>query len=281
MHDFDPQAVFLFSCCCRRFLMQDDVELETLPFEGIAPTFGFYTYCEFNGNSSCIQLMNSTLVAVGIREGPSRSDFLSYERDRFMEEYPGKNLPEENSVNSRLVHFLAAVTSELEAANRELLKISSTDSLTQINNRGSLDSVLQREITDANRTGRIFSIVLMDVDHFKQINDTLGHISGDLLLENIARVLKETTRKTDFVGRWGGDEFLIILPDTSPEDAFKVARKMGENIFAMNLPEIGPVTSSLGVTGFKSTDDEKSIIARADEALYQAKSSGRNQVCQK
>jgi diguanylate cyclase (GGDEF)-like protein len=281
MSDFDPQAVFLFSCCCRRFLMQDDVELETLPFEGIAPAFGFYTYCEFNGNSSSIQLMNSTLVAVGVREGPARSDFLSYEKGLFLEESLGKNFSDENSVSTRLVHFLGAVTRELEVANRELLKLSSTDSLTQINNRGSLDTVLQKEITDATRSGRNFSIILMDVDHFKQINDTLGHIYGDQLLENIARVLRETTRKSDFVGRWGGDEFLIILPDTVQDDAVKVAGKLLENITAMNLPEIGPVSSSLGVTGFKSTDNEKSMVARADEALYLAKSSGRNQVCQK
>ncbi len=281
MREFEPEVVFLYSCCCRRFLMQNDVELETLPFESIAPTFGFYTYGEFHGTGSNIKLMNSTLVAVGFREGPGQHAHNTAADKRSTNEISDSNLQSEGKVIPRLVHFLGAITVELEQANRELLHLSSTDSLTQINNRGSLDHLLNKELARASRYATVFSIILLDIDFFKQVNDTHGHASGDMLLEHLSKILKENIRESDSLGRWGGDEFLIILPETGQADAFRVAEKLRQSISLTDFPEIGHISSSFGVTSCRPKDNEKTILSRADEALYAAKNSGRNQVCRK
>ncbi|GAP21428.1 diguanylate cyclase [Leptolinea tardivitalis] len=271
---FDPDVLFLFSCCCRRFLMQNDVEKETSPFESIAPTFGFYTYGELHGTGENVKVLNSTLVAVGFREGPPENTFrLGMEEDQ-----NDLSINHPQNTTLRLVHFLGAVTDELEQANEELQLLSCTDSLTQINNRGSLDISINKELARAARYSSMFSVILFDIDLFKHINDTFGHNAGDTMLQQIAETVRKTVRESDFVGRWGGDEFLIILPQTDLTRATQVAEKIREKISALDIPEIGHISCSFGVTSCCESDSEKSIIERADQALYDAKSAGRNQV---
>ncbi len=279
MAQFSPQVIFLYTCGCRRFLMQEDVELETLPFEALAPSFGFYTYGEFFG-SSPPTLLNSTMVAVSLREGaePLREsveprsihDAQSQHRDP----YTNKHV----RVISRLLRFISAVTSELEASNREVTKLSITDRLTQLVNRTYLEQALDEWIHLATEHGTPFAVILLDMDHFKQINDTHGHLVGDDVLVRMAHVLTANARNVDIVGRWGGEEFLMITPNISMDEARQLAEKLRLAIESFELPVVGRMTSSFGVAEYTPGDDSSKLIARADTALYAAKKAGRNRV---
>lgn len=277
---FAPQAVFLYTCSCRRFLMQQDVELETLPFEAVAPTFGFYTYGEFFGPAAHVRLLNATMVAVGLREGSPQQATAAITQDRksvvsaAQDPFAHKHA----RIISRLIHFIGVVTEELEQTNRELTQLSLTDSLTQIYNRMKLDVVLAEEIARATRYQYTFSVILLDIDHFKQVNDTHGHIVGDAVLVRLACILRKHIRESDTLGRWGGEEFLMILPHTDLEQACALAEKLRQTIEAEVFPVAGYKTCSFGITSCYPGDNMTRLLARADHALYEAKDLGRNRV---
>ncbi|MBK1842326.1 GGDEF domain-containing protein [Azospirillum sp. YIM B02556] len=279
MSRFAPEAVFLYTCGCRRFLMQEDADLETAPFQTIAPTAGFYTYGEFFGQGHGLHLLNSTMVAVGMREGPRIAQGAAVP--------PAAELPAEvadpyankhSRVVSHLVHFIDAVTRDLEASNRELTRLSITDKLTQLSNRAMLDVTLDKEISRSNRHGETFSVILIDIDHFKQVNDRHGHNVGDAVIVHVAQVMKRMLRDCDTFGRWGGEEFLAILPNTPSDKAEQVAETMRKAVQESRVPVVDSKTVSLGVTSFRIGDTPALLVGRADKALYGAKIAGRNRV---
>ena len=279
MAQFDPQAIFLYTCSCRRFLMQESVELETLPFEEIAPTFGFYTYGEFYGSSK-LSLLNATMVAVGLREGPKNQlEAAKQEVALLSASNPSDPLANQHArVVSRLMRFIKVVSAELEASIKDATKLSVTDQLTQLVNRMQLDHVLNQQVKLANRYGTLFSIILLDMDYFKQINDTHGHLVGDKVLIKVAQTIQQQTRDVDIVGRWGGEEFLIILPSTDSRHAGLLAEKLRLALVGIDLPLVGSITASFGVTGFVAGDNPETLVSRADTALYTAKNAGRNRI---
>lgn len=279
MARFSPQAVFLYTCGCRRFLMQEDVELETLPFETFAPTFGFYTYGEFFG-ATRLTLLNSTMVAVSLREGASARQ-TSAEISPTDPAPPVLRDPYANKharIIARLLRFISTVTAELEASNRAITKLSITDRLTQLVNRIRLDQVLGEQIELASRYGTPFAVILVDVDHFKQVNDLHGHLIGDEVLVRVAHALRDHTRKVDVVGRWGGEEFMVIAPNTGTDEAAWLAEKLRLAIERIDIPDVGRKTCSFGVTAYEQGDDPTTLVSRADAALYAAKAAGRNRV---
>jgi len=159
---------------------------------------------------------------------------------------------------------------------------ASTDALTQCGNRQALDSALHREIDLAQRDQIPLSVILFDFDHFKQINDKLGHQGGDQVLKLACANIQNSMRKTDLLFRYGGEEFLILLHKTDQEGALKIAEKIREQIEAADMnfkDQPVAVTISLGVATLAEYDDISSLIERADKALYNAKRRGRNQVC--
>lgn len=281
MRAFMPDAVFLYTCGCRRFLMQEEVELETLPFQKIAPTVGFYTYGEFFGRNNKLHLLNSAMVAVGMREGQHnrktiypKKQWADVKISQVDDPYVNKHI----RVISHLMHFINVVTSELEQVNSELELLSITDKLTQIYNRVKLDSVLSHEINYASRYQSEFSVILIDIDHFKQVNDVHGHNTGDAVLIFMAQILKENIRNSDVLGRWGGEEFLIILPKTNAEQAFELAEKIRVTVETAKFPVVIHKTISVGVTQYCGDDSVIELIERADRGLYEAKNTGRNKV---
>ena len=167
----------------------------------------------------------------------------------------------------------------LEEKNRQLERLSSTDGLTQISNRVKLDEQFREQLQHAQRYDTPFSILLCDVDFFKRINDTYGHQSGDQVLIEMAALLKRGMRQTDHVGRWGGEEFLVILPETALEDALALAERLRVTIAAHDFPGCSTsVTISAGLSGYRTGDTQDAMVERADQALYRAKSEGRNRV---
>lgn len=153
-----------------------------------------------------------------------------------------------------------------------------TDKLTGLFNRSIIDTLIQVEIERAKRNNKPISVLLFDIDHFKKINDTYGHDKGDYALKTIAEIARRTLRKSDYIIRWGGEEFLVILPETDLDGAKKVAEKIRSNVENYNLKVIGKVTVSIGVTMLKMGEPLDNAIKRADEALYAAKNKGRNRV---
>lgn len=159
-----------------------------------------------------------------------------------------------------------------------LFSQSITDSLTELNNRSRLDVLLNEELAKSDRYATAFSLILTDIDHFKRVNDNFGHQTGDRVLKEVARILSENIRGTDVVGRWGGEEFMIICPGTDASSAGILAEKLRE-LIARGIKGEGAVTASFGVTQYRSGDTPLSIMARVDRALYRAKEEGRNRTC--
>jgi len=156
--------------------------------------------------------------------------------------------------------------------------MSVTDRLTGIYNRHKLDEVLEHEMNRYNRYREAFCVLLIDVDHFKQVNDVYGHQAGDIVLQLLSKVLKENTRGSDFVGRWGGEEFLIIAPKTTVEEVSVLAEKLRSQVESKDFPDVGAITASFGVAEYVYGETIANFINRADDALYSAKRGGRNRV---
>ncbi|MBI5681580.1 MAG: diguanylate cyclase [Deltaproteobacteria bacterium] len=188
--------------------------------------------------------------------------------------------------NTSLKRQLDETTKDLEDKKERLDKVNKmavTDPLTQIPNRRSLDLRLIHEINRVKRYGGSLSIVFIDLDHFKKINDTYGHSVGDEVLIAFASLLQNHLRETDYAGRYGGEEFTIILPGTDRKGARIVAERirieMKEKAFMDKKKSIClKVTASFGITEYKDGDDGKTILERADSALYQAKETGRDRI---
>ena len=170
------------------------------------------------------------------------------------------------------------------ADNRRLEALATTDPLTRVLNRRALLDRLTAEVDRARRFNSSLTLLLLDVDHFKQINDTTGHLGGDSVLRQLGTVLEDVVRKVDVVARYGGEEFVLILPETASEGAIIFAERLRERIaeqeFDVGSEQPVRLTVSIGIATFPSpriatTED---FFARADEALYRAKSGGRNQV---
>ena len=153
---------------------------------------------------------------------------------------------------------------------------SITDPLTNIYNRRFFMQMLEREIERTRRNGKPFSLIMFDLDHFKKINDSFGHATGDMVLKKVTETVKKRIRKTDCFARWGGEEFIILLPETSLKDATRLAEELRVQVSSMVLPGVGHVTASFGVAGFRTTDTIDSILMRVDDMLYEAKAAGRN-----
>ena len=177
---------------------------------------------------------------------------------------------------------LGAMNRTLRERNRELHELSITDSLTGLYNRKHLMEVLTKEVARSERYQRPLAVLMIDVDHFKLYNDTCGHLAGDEVLRNIAAIFRGCLRESDCVGRYGGEEFLIILPETVADDAWRIADRIRSRLAEEDFPtDSKPVriTISGGIATFPGNGrSPEPLLRSADAALYQAKNHGRNQV---
>lgn len=180
--------------------------------------------------------------------------------------------------NTELESMVAAKTAELLDKNRELERLAITDRLTGLYNRLKLDQILAEELALAQRYATPFALVLVDVDHFKAVNDQHGHQMGDAVLVEMAGLLHAHARATDAVGRWGGEEFLIVCRKTELDGGVAMAEKLRALIADHHFPGLGGKTASFGVSAFRSGDGIAAMVNRADQALYRAKAQGRDRV---
>lgn len=179
---------------------------------------------------------------------------------------------------SRLNRELADAHENLARKSAELEKLSETDRLSGLFNRMKLEEILDHECRRASRSSQPLTVIMLDVDRFKSINDTLGHHAGDRVLKELARVLESRIRTIDTVGRWGGEEFLLICPGTEISGAGVLAEKLRREIADHAFPEVGHCTCSFGISSCRTGERPDDMVIRADQAMYQAKEKGRNRV---
>ena len=172
-------------------------------------------------------------------------------------------------------------TKELEEAKDKLTISSTTDYLTKLYNRKKIDSILESNISIYIKNADQFSIILLDIDDFKSINDKYGHLIGDEVLITISKILKNFIRKVDSVGRWGGEEFIIICPKTNKKEAILLAEKIRNKISLHKFNKTGTITASFGVSSYKENESLDTVLSKADEAMYLSKYSGKNKVSSK
>lgn len=183
-----------------------------------------------------------------------------------------------------LVEFIARVTSALKSSKliQKLKEESEIDSLTKLYNRRTFFRLLEHYFETSKRYGNELSFIMIDIDKFKNVNDVYGHAGGDMVLKELARILQQLIRKSDIVGRFGGEEFGVIMPNTNINDASAAAEKLREAIQThttqFDSQDI-KITISIGVSEFDEKDNIEKLIKKADDALYKAKELGRNRVC--
>lgn len=180
--------------------------------------------------------------------------------------------------NKQLEALVQERTHELEILNRELQNLATTDALTQIANRSSLDEVLKHSIAENERYQRPFSMVMIDIDFFKKINDTHGHLVGDMVLKTVAQLIKSQIRSVDTVGRWGGEEFVIVYREIECQGAYALAENIRQSVEKYPFEGLERITISLGVAQYRTGTSAEELLKQADNALYHSKEHGRNKV---
>lgn len=273
--DFRPEGIWSVSCMARSMLLGSDVKHELAGCREIAPMNGFYAYGEFMRSEGEVMLSNMTLELIGLREGPppAGEDLPALPQDDF-------ELSEQTNIMRRLVRFISVTSDELEAVNARLKVKAGTDHLTSLLNRSELERVLKQNLDYMHESGRPVAVLMLDVDNFKGINDKYGHDVGDQALQIAAETLRRHTRKTDSPGRWGGDEFFVVLRDSTAKEAAALGERIRQVVASADvLPDHKHITTSIGVTEARPGDTFQTLFKRADEALYLAKQEhGKNNV---
>lgn len=193
----------------------------------------------------------------------------------FKELYQQRKVIEEFYAN--LEEIVDERTAELKEANATISRLAATDELTGLSNRRSFNEQLAAALSAAHRHDYPLSLIMIDLDHFKRVNDTFGHNAGDKVLRAFAELLREMIRTEDVAARWGGEEFIIILPHTTCEAAAALAERI-RVACEENSPTMHGLSASFGVTQLQNNENEDSLLRRTDDALYRAKHDGRNRV---
>lgn len=179
---------------------------------------------------------------------------------------------------SETLDKLRATQKQLANKNRELATLSEIDPLTQLYNRRKIDQFMSEALENADPPLSQVALILLDIDRFKSYNDQYGHQVGDRIIQTVAEVLRKTIRGNDSIGRWGGEEFIVVCRETDIEAAMKLADRLKTSIEFSEVETDEKVTCSFGVTTYREGDTADSLLKRADEALYISKEQGRNQV---
>jgi len=182
------------------------------------------------------------------------------------------------TTNKSLEDRVVQKSEELKEATDQLEELDRTDTLTDIHNRYSIMKILDTEVDRAKRYGNPLIVFMYDVDHFKRVNDTHGNRAGDDILYNLTKVVKDSLRDVDIVGRYGGAEFLVIMPSTLLSDAIEVTQRVCETVSNHKFGQINQLTISIGLVELHKDETMDMLFTRADRLLHKSKDSGRNRV---
>jgi diguanylate cyclase (GGDEF)-like protein len=277
---FAPEVISVFDCFGRKsFWGGTEGSRETRPLHKLAPTYGFCTAGELIRWQGGMDHHNLSLVVAAMREGGPAEREIPVVREEV------KQNESSMSMVSRLVNFINTATAEVIEANGRLSIMAITDQLTKLLNRGEI----QRRITEriqANREAPVgadaTSLVMIDLDDFKKINDTFGHNEGDQVLIAVSGLIKSALEELGngaVGGRWGGEEFMLMLPGMTLNEAAGFAEALRARIAKRRFELCGSETASFGVAQALPDENADQLLSRVDEALYNAKKSGKNRVC--
>ena len=269
---FVPEGMLLLSCVTRRYFLKEDVNQILSAYGDFCVAPGGYVNGELIRIAGKTQTTNMTLISVCFREG--EAPLVAATRKPHAPVVLGEAL----STIQRLATFVTETTKELAETQKQLSFAASHDSFTGLLNRGSIEEMLCRCHKDTRARRLNFSALMIDLDTFKHINDTFGHAKGDEVILEVARIMKRMIRPTDFAGRWGGDEFVILLPGTTPPSALIVASRLQKAFQTIQLPDHSFLTASIGCTTASPDETEQTFYKRMDDALYLAKEGGRNRI---
>lgn len=280
---FQPEGIFIYSCAARKVFLQSEIVAELKPFNAIAPNIGFFTFGEIFHNTHKNTLLNMSLTVLALREREIQENITEIDEN-------GDDLHEKNFMSNKhilgleaLTHLSNTVIAELEEAKKQLQEQANRDFLTKLYNRRYFNEIAQDLLHIAKREGKPLSVVLIDIDKFKTINDTYGHMVGDEVIKTLANTIVETVRVSDIVARFGGEEFALLLPFTDMEGANNIAERIRKNVESQKIVvdngDIIQFTISLGIASILPADNNiEEPLHRADKALYVAKENGRNMV---
>lgn len=279
VNNLSPEAIFLYSCGVRRLYWKYLINKETGRFSRIAPVCGFYSSGEIMRMGKYIVEHHVTLIAISMREGEKEKTITSGETDN-SNVYDDQPMHNQTSMVRRLANFINVTARELHEANEELQQMADTDELTGLYNRRMLDKLVRIAINQTKHSNVNMVLGIIDIDNFKNVNDTYGHAEGDEVLKIISAEIKESVDSIPgaICGRWGGEEFLFLLPNISLGDGSELMEKTRIHISESDLGIVGHKTVSMGITQFSREEDAEVIFERADKALYVAKTTGKNKI---
>lgn len=182
----------------------------------------------------------------------------------------------QNELFKELIINYAELSNDLKVNIKKVTSLSVTDPLTKIYNRIKFNEELDLQIKMFRKHKSIFSVVMFDIDHFKNVNDTFGHDVGDIVLKTLCEIVNGSIREKDIFARWGGEEFMLLMPNDDLDMAKNVADRIRKEIEAYDFEKVRNITCSFGVTEFRDEDKDDTFTKRVDEALYTAKNQGRN-----
>ena len=268
-----PEGILVFSCVTRRIFLGNAVDLELKYYHDIAATGGGYTHGEFDRRGGRIQMLNMTLVTASFREGAVT------EPPSSLPNTDAAEISDVMSLAQRLACFITVTSQELVQANHKLSVLAKHDRLTDLFNRGEIEAQLKHQLDTFVSP---LSVIMLDIDNFKSINDNFGHEMGDSVLKTVAQLLTQNIRQVDAAGRWGGEEFLIVLPGSDLKAATIVAERIRKKLEETEiLPAKRKVTASFGAASVNDGEEYLTFYQRVDANLYTAKQSGKNRVVAK
>lgn len=253
----------------------------------INPTFDVLWHSEADESDAPVC---SGLMTLGSLDGEANTWLGSaYRRNGLLLLVCEHNIEQERSLQHQLLQLtdeyaqkereLARVHRELQHKADEIERLSLTDVLTGLANRRHIDGLIQHELQSTARYGRPLAVMMLDIDHFKNINDHYGHQYGDEVLRRVSAVMAENARAADVLARWGGEEFLLLAPNTDATGAAELAERIRSSIEGTPMGKRHlNVTISIGVTEACKSDSRRSLVRRCDLALYRAKEAGRNRI---
>ncbi|MBR5336404.1 MAG: diguanylate cyclase [Lachnospiraceae bacterium] len=290
IRDFEPEAILLYSCYGRKNYWGNFIDWEMEPFQKLACTGGGCIGGQIMRNHQTGRVIEHrlTLLSVAMREGEKKNIPLpSCQVDEAILKGRTSLINRmstlvENTVLElqKSIDSLQEMNEKLEEANRELHRVAVTDALTGLYNRREIERLIHSALLALNDPGKELSLIMLDIDYFKKVNDTYGHDVGDIVIKDVAAIIKSFVNDSSgqAAGRWGGEEFFLLLPGKGIKEAASIAEELRKTVEAHEFGTAGHKTVSLGVVSVNAASDYLGIFTRADQALYEAKEGGRNRV---
>lgn len=266
-----PDSVFMFPSIARKILLKSLTQDEAKLLQSIVPTTGTITGGQFFYSPKHPDYLHYAETVLTISEGEQRP--LNIPTTKPVTDYSHDTLE-----MRALSHLVNTTARELEDANEALETLANTDPLTNIFNRRKMLDMLTTEIKRSQRYGNTFSVIMFDVDDFKTVNDKFGHQVGDKVLIKLSQIASAEARDTDSLSRWGGEEFLLLCPETNEQGSGEIAERIRKTTEMTEVADGVKVTISVGVASHHTEDTLDNILNRVDKAMYHAKENGKNQV---